>query len=141
MSSMRMIDHHHVFDISNIFWKFIAAVVKLKYEKLQKTNIFKIIQESVFEERQFVLIFDNNQFLYPNISALLYGTFEYLQSNSEHVDEVELLRLAIQKIEAIVNEHEMIDAMNSMSTTDKCTCNDMDSMICELDDLLRDMSI
>jgi hypothetical protein len=131
-----------VVDITKVFWKFIAAVVRLRYEKLQKTKMFRIIQDCVVHERPFVFMFDGVQFFHNNINTLMYDTFEYIKSKPQYTDETELLRLALQKIEAIVHQHEQIEQMDSMLGTLSIEAQEeqQEKIISELDDIVSGLS-
>lgn len=131
-----------IFDVTKVFWKFIAAVVHLPYSRVQKTKMFALIQECVFQERQFLFVFDGIQFFHNNINTLMYETLAYLQSKPQYVEEAALLQMALHKIEAVVECHDAMERLASVNMMDTGGCvAKEDGIIQELDGMLAGLSI
>jgi len=130
-----------MFNVTKVFWKFVAAVVHLPYERVQKTKMFKVIQECVMKERPFMFEFDGIQFIHSNINTLMYDTLAYLRSKPQYADEAALLQMALHKIETVVECHDAMEQLDSLNIClSSCDKND-DRMIHELDGMLAGLSL
>lgn len=103
-----------IVDVTPFFWKFVATVVHLDYDKLKNTGHFKTIKDAVINKKEFILVFDSIQFVHNDISSLMYETLAYLHTKPQYTDEVELLRRALYKMETVIESHDMIATFVSL---------------------------
>lgn len=121
-----------IVDITDIFMKFVASIVQIDYYKLQKTNLFHIMQQCVLRNTAFILNIDGTQLIHKDINALFYDTYQYFMSNDRYSDSAILLKMAIDKIETIINENELIECIEYMNINDKSNNDD----ITDINDML-----
>lgn len=108
----------HITDITSVFWRYVATLAQLKYDKLEKTHIFDIICNYEAEhETSFAFTFDNTYFIQTNIVSLMYDVLEHLESHyiNEYVEEIELLRIALRKVNATTESCNLVQQLSSMS--------------------------
>jgi hypothetical protein len=126
----------HIADVTQIFWKFVAAIVHMDYDRLQKTRFFDIMHQCVVREQGFILDVGNVHFVHKDVNALFYDTYEYLRAIPGYDDSARLLKMAIDKIETVIAQNELMSSICTM-TIESADAND----ITELDSLLAQLVI